>query len=263
MPKIIRMGCKAIYDSFTYHMLFDFILRLNRKELAANFLEVGGRKIPLAMIRNPRARRYLLRLRPDGSARVTIPRHGSITEGRRFAERNTEWVAGQLEKLAAQPVKSKEWLPGTEILFHGELVKLEAGTHENSGTIQIGGEVVRLSNTGADLRPQIVKHLRKLAAVEFPPRVLELAEAHRVTVRRVTVRNQRSRWGSCSRRGTISLNWRLIQTPPYVRDYIILHELMHLRQMNHSARFWREVEDVCPDYQTAEHWLKQHSSLLN
>jgi hypothetical protein len=58
------------------------------------------------------------------------------------------------------------------------------------------------------------------------------------------------------------LNWKLIQAPPFVRDYIILHELMHLRQMNHSARFWSEVENVCPDYKTAEKWLKQHSSLL-
>jgi predicted metal-dependent hydrolase len=107
-----------------------------------------------------------------------------------------------------------------------------------------------------------VKHLWQLAAAEFPPRVLELAAAHQLTVQRVTIRNQRSRWGSCSRRGTISLNWRLIQTPPYVRDYIILHELMHLRQMNHSARFWREVESVCPDYETAERWLKQHAALL-
>jgi predicted metal-dependent hydrolase len=81
-------------------------------------------------------------------------------------------------------------------------------------------------------------------------------------VRRVTVRNQRSRWGSCSRRGTISLNWKLIQAPPFVRDYIILHELMHLRQMNHSARFWREVENVCPEYQVAGKWLKQNSGLL-
>jgi hypothetical protein len=76
------------------------------------------------------------------------------------------------------------------------------------------------------------------------------------------VRSQKSRWGSCSRRGTISLNWRLIQTPAFVSDYICLHELMHLRQMNHSPRFWREMERVCPDYRMAERWLKEHSGLL-
>ena len=81
-------------------------------------------------------------------------------------------------------------------------------------------------------------------------------------MRRITVRNQRSRWGSCSVKGTISLNWRLIQTPPFVQDYIILHELMHLREMNHSRRYWRCVEQVCPNYRNAEAWLKQNKNLL-
>jgi predicted metal-dependent hydrolase len=92
--------------------------------------------------------------------------------------------------------------------------------------------------------------------------VLELAGLHHLPVQRVTVRNQRSRWGSCSRRGTISLNWRLVQTPCFVRDYLVLHELAHLKEMNHSKRFWGEVARLCPDYPEAERWLKQHSRLL-
>jgi len=104
--------------------------------------------------------------------------------------------------------------------------------------------------------------LHGLAARELPPRVLALAAQHDLTVHRVTVRNQRSRWGSCSRRGTISLNWRLVQTPETVRDYIILHELAHLRQMNHSSKFWAEVERFCPAYLEAEQWLKEHRNFL-
>ena len=94
-------------------------------------------------------------------------------------------------------------------------------------------------------------------------RVLEGIEAATgVDVKHVVVRNQRSRWGSCSSTGTISLNWRLVQTPDFVRDYIIYHELMHLREMNHSARFWARVEEVCPGWREAEHWLKRNGSLL-
>jgi predicted metal-dependent hydrolase len=130
------------------------------------------------------------------------------------------------------------------------------------GMIRFGGELIRVPAAAADLRPAIERYLWRLATRELPPRVLEFAAQHELPVRRVSVRNQKSRWGSCSRRGTISLNWRLIQAPPFVRDYICLHELMHLREMNHSARFWREVERVCPDYETAERWLKQHSALL-
>ena len=216
----------------------------------------------MVLVRNPRARRYVLRLRPNGSARVTIPRGGSVSEARRFAERNRKWLERALERLSAQPARPKEWLIGTEILFRGECVKLEAGMAGQHNVIRFGSEAVLAPDVAADLRPRIQKHLWRLAASELPPRVFAYATRHQLTVRRVTVRNQRSRWGSCSRRGTISLNWRLIQSPPFVRDYLILHELMHLRQMNHSVRFWREVERVCPDYGQAEQWLKQNSDLL-
>jgi predicted metal-dependent hydrolase len=216
----------------------------------------------VTLVRNRRARRYVLRLRPDGAARVTIPRGGSATEARRFAERNKEWLERQLQRMAARPSRPKEWWIGTEILFRGESVKLEAGVNGESGMIRFGSEVVKATNPAADLRPTIERHLWRLAANELPPKVLEYAALHQLPVRRITVRNQRSRWGSCSRRGTISLNWRLIQTPAFVRDYLVVHEIMHLKEMNHSSRFWREVERACPDYEAAEQWLKRHSSLL-
>ncbi|HEV2435864.1 MAG TPA: SprT family zinc-dependent metalloprotease [Verrucomicrobiae bacterium] len=241
---------------------FNFMPKQAESDPDTNFLEVHGRQIPLAVIRNHRARRYLLRLRPDGSARLTIPHRGSVTEGRRFAERNTGWLARQFLRLQANPIKPKQWFIGTEILFRGERVKLEAGTNGDAGTVQFGDERVAVPDVNGDLHSRVMKHLWKLAAAELPPKVFELAMAHQSKVQRVTVRNQRSRWGSCSRRGTISLNWKLIQAPPFVRDYIILHELMHLRQMNHSARFWREVEGVCPGFKTAELWLKQNTGLL-
>jgi predicted metal-dependent hydrolase len=223
-------------------------------------LVVHGRPIPLHIVRNDRARRYLLRVRSDGAARLTIPRRGSLAEGRRFAERQIGWLAQQLEKLAKQPVRSQDWRLGAEIYFRGAPVSLTQ--HGEAIAIQFADQLVRVPDSAADLRPAITRHLWRLAAAELPPRTLELAASHSVTVTRVSVRNQRSRWGSCSRRGTISLNWRLIQTPAFVRDYIILHELMHRRQMNHSPRFWREVESVCPDYPAAETWLRTHSHLL-
>ena len=104
--------------------------------------------------------------------------------------------------------------------------------------------------------------LEMLAGRYAETRVRELAARHHLSVRRVTIRSQRSRWGSCSPRGTISLNWRLVQTPPWVRDYLVLHELAHLREMNHSRRFWAEVARLCPNYREAERWLKEHADLL-
>jgi predicted metal-dependent hydrolase len=225
-------------------------------------LSVGPQPLPLLMVRNPRARRYLLRLRSDGTARVTIPRGGSAEFARQFVERHATWLERELQRLQAQPRKPSAWQIGTEILLRGNAVRIEAGLNGESGTVRFDSESVRVPDPAADLRPAIEGHLRQLATRELPPRVLELAARHGLTVRRITVRNQKSRWGSCSRRGTISLNWRLIQTPAFVSDYICLHELMHLRQMNHSPGFWREVERACPNYRMAKRWLKEHSGLL-
>jgi predicted metal-dependent hydrolase len=229
------------------------------RKLRTDAVQVGSRSVALLFVHHPRARRYLLRLRSDGVARVTIPRRGTISAARDFVGRNLVWLEQQLQLLAARAKISLDWKIGTEICFRGELVRIEKSDERQ---IQFGSERMTVADSAADLRPAIQKKLWNLAACELPPRVLELAAAHGIEVSRVSVRNQKSRWGSCSRRGTISLNWRLIQAPIFVRDYIILHELAHRRQMNHSASFWREVRSLCPDYLEAERWLKQHANLL-
>jgi len=162
-------------------------------------------------------------------------------------------------RLRSIPPASSGWRVGGQIWFRGDLVQLQ--TFE-LGRIRFGTETLEAPDPEGDLRPVVERHLRRLAAKELPEKVKYHAAAHGLTVGRVTVRNQKSRWGSCSSTGTISLNWRLIQTPAFVCDYIILHELAHLRQMNHSGKFWREVEIFCPDYQQAKLWLKQHRQLL-
>jgi len=251
----------------------------------APVVEVGGRSVPLRLVRNPRARRYILRVNPDRTARVTIPRGGSAEEALRFVGRQEAWLEKQFQRLAERPVLPVPWGHGTEILFRGEKVRLqveksEAGTVARFGRNRVvipDGEttphVVAYSSLGEccelgipclgnDLRPFVQREMWRLAISELTGRTLELAGQKGFLVNRVWVRNQRSRWGSCSRRGTISLNWRLIQVPESVRDYIILHELAHLREMNHSRRFWQVVEEICPDFQLAEDYLRKHSGLL-
>jgi predicted metal-dependent hydrolase len=218
--------------------------------------------VRLRFVRHRRARRYVLRLCPDGAARVTIPRGGSDAEAKRFAHRNAGWLERQLLRQAAQPLRPTFWPLGTEILFRGECVRLESDGGAGVGRIRFATEVVCVPDLGGDLRPAVEWHLRRVAALELPARVAELSARHQLPVQRITVRNQRSRCGSCSRRGTISLNWRLVQTPTGVCDYIILHELAHLKEMNHSSRFWKEVERLCPEFDQAEKWLKQYSKVL-
>ena len=234
--------------------MFDRFFKL-KPEPKPDSIQVGSKSVPLLFVHNPKARRYLLRLRSDGVTRVTVPRRGSISTAREFVGKNIGWLEQQIQRLEAQPKKITEWRLGTGIYFRGEPVKIE---FENIGQVRFGQETLKVPDLSKDLRPAIQKHLRKLAERELPSRVMELAALHGVEISRVTVRNQKSRWGSCSRRGTISLNWRLIQTPNFVQDYIILHELAHRKQMNHSDKFWEEVERLCPDYLTSEKWLKTH-----
>jgi len=243
-------------------MQFELPLAPGLQPQLEEFLPVAGRPRRLALVKNPRARRYLLRVRSDGVVRVTIPRGGSAAEARRFAARNTGWIEKQLLQLATNPPGPKPWLLGTKILFRGIPTELQPGQNGDLGKVRLGTELVRVRAPAGDLRPDVERHLWRLAARELPPRVRELAAQHQLPLLRVSVRNQRSRWGSCSRRGTVSLNWRLIQAPDFVRDYIVLHELAHFIEMNHSRRFWRQVARLCPEFSQAEAWLKAHARLL-
>jgi predicted metal-dependent hydrolase len=167
-------------------------------------------------VRHRRARRYLLRVDPDGRLRVTIPRGGSKREAEAFAARNAAWVAAQRARTTASIVPREERV-----------------------------------------------QLRHQAASELPVRLRELAAAHGVTgLTKVTIRNQRTRWGSCGRDGHICLNWRLVLMPAEVRDYILIHELMHLRRMDHSPKYWALVAAACPGYAQARQWLRAHGRAL-
>lgn len=256
-----RIDCQIFPPRFTQHVQFEFFRKLAARLAHQQAWVADADVMPLVLVHNPRARRYILRVQPDGTTRVTIPRGGSAGAARQFAARHEDWLARARQRMAAKSKPPRQWLVGDTIMFRGESTVIATVTTATN-FVRLGPEVIRVTDANTDLRREIEAHLRRLATQELPLRVQAHAAQHQLTVQRVTVRNQRSRWGSCSRRGTLSLNWRLIQTPPAVQDYIILHELMHLRQMNHSARFWAEVKSVCPDYQAAERWLKQNTSLL-
>jgi predicted metal-dependent hydrolase len=165
---------------------------------------------PLCFVRHPRARRYVIRLTDAGIVRVTIPRWGSRREAEAFAAREQQWIQRQWNRLRS--IRATPPPPPS---------------------------------------PAIVRELRDRAGRELPPRLRELAAQHGfapAAVTRISIRNQKWRWGSCSRSGHICLNWRLVTMPAAVRDYVLIHELMHLRRMDHSPAFWKLVAQACPDY---------------
>lgn len=139
--------------------------------------------------------------------------------------------------------------------------KREALSFVEASRTWIAEQQARLRERPRVVRPEHVA-LRRRAADELPRQLLALAALHGVSVERVSVRNQRSRWGSCSRRGSITLNWRLVLVPDFVREYVMLHELMHRRELNHSPRFWRLVAAVCPRLVEARRWLRTEGQQL-
>lgn len=215
----------------------------------------------IAFVRMRRARRYILRVRPGGGLRVTIPRGGSRAEAERFVHKHTAWIQQERARVRSTEVPA-QWCDGGVVLLRGERFSLEVSEVQGRRALRYGERSVRVPAGAADLRPFIEADLRALARAELGARLHELACLHGLTVAGFTIRNQKSRWGSCSRDGRIALNFRLVQMPPRVSDYVLLHELMHLKQRDHSRRFWRLVEGICPEFRAAERWLKTDGRVL-
>ncbi|MEM1058906.1 MAG: SprT family zinc-dependent metalloprotease [Verrucomicrobiota bacterium] len=236
-----------------------------RRSPGLECLELPVGRVPLRFRRNRRARRYILRLDRDGAVLVTVPGGGNRRDARSFAHSRRDWILEQRQHFAQRDKARRREAVQRLVWFRGKRERVAADWEKSEPVWRIGEWLIPRTYAGITLdnfRALVETDLRAVAADELRARTHALAETHGVSVRRVTVRSQRSRWGSCSATGTISLNWRLIQTPAHVRDYIILHELVHRREMNHSARFWREVARVCPQWKRAESWLKKHGHEL-
>ncbi len=226
--------------------------------------EAGVHKAPPDIVyqRSQRADRYRLTLRRDGVAVATIPAQGNEREARAFVEQHRDWLERARARQRLRPRAATIWTLGTHVLWRGELTEIRPAIEGERPHVCLAADVFRVPQLTGDLRPTLEAHFLRTARIELPGRTWELAAETGVAVKEVSVRNQRSRWGSCSASGVISLNWRLVQTPYPVRDYIIYHELMHLKEMNHSDRFWARVGEVCPDWRAAEAWIRKNGSLL-
>jgi predicted metal-dependent hydrolase len=179
----------------------------------------------LVFVRHPRAKRYVIRLTDAGTVRVTIPRWGSKREAQAFADREQKWIETQ----------RRRWRERQHRQVRQEGQEREEGRERS-------------------LRPR--------AKTELPLRLMALAATHGLAdrVTKISVRNQKWRWGSCSPNGHICLNWRLVTMADDVRDYVLIHELMHLQRMDHSPGFWKLVAQACPHYQQARAALRGYVS---
>ena len=229
-----------------------------RSAPAPEVIVVGRKAVTVTFVRHPRARHYLLRVEPDGGVRATIPRGGSRAQAVRFVREKIDWIQRERYRAAVQQA-SGGWVREDRVLLDGrEWPVTWPEAPAGARVLRFGDHEVRLAGPAGG-RVAVVRaietYLRRVAASSLPRRLLELAGPLGFQVTGVTVRDQRSRWGSCSPSGRISLNWRLIQVPPSVRDYVLLHELAHLRHPDHSRRYWRELERICAWHREARAWF--------
>jgi len=224
---------------------------------------LAGREVPYTVRPSRKARQVSLRIVEAGSVEVVVPARTAVVFPEAVIARHAAWVLRTFDRLARTRARSAPPLgAGSRLPFLGmdRTIRVVREDRRRPAVALAGAELaVHLSPaSGDDIRPLLARWIRKQAERIIPARVEELSRPWGLEYGRVTVRDQRTRWGSCSRRGTLSLNWRLLILPPDVADYLIYHELAHLKHMNHSVRFWKLVQTMCPSFREAERWLRRN-----
>lgn len=238
---------------------------LFRRTSEPSAITVGfdGEIYPVRLRRHHQARRYTLRIHAANREVVlTMPPRGSVKQAKEFAQRHGAWIAARLRRL-----------PDTVPFVHGTLLPLRGVDHRiehRKGTRGTVWVETHMDNPllcvagGAPHVPRRVRdYLKREARRDLEVASRAAAQALEVDIRRVSVRDQSSRWGSCSSTGVLSYSWRLILAPPFVLEYLAAHEVAHLIEMNHSQRFWRLVERICPEMGRAKVWLDAHGAGLH
>lgn len=227
------------------------------------YLEIDGERIPVKVTENPRSTRLTLRLVPGGkSLKVTMPPHVDGKQLDDFLDRNKNWVAAKRARLP-QLIQAGE---GATIPYLGvdhRIIHLDRlrGIVEVK---EIAGEPSILVPGEPDHIPRKVEtFLKKQARLHLNEAVERFSKELNVRAKSIRITDTTSRWGSCSSTRTLSFSWRIIMAPSEVLDYLAAHEVAHLREMNHSDRFWGHVYDVCPDMELHKSWLKTNGARLH
>jgi predicted metal-dependent hydrolase len=227
-------------------------------------VEFGEGRFEIAIRRHPRSKRLSLRLsRATGEMVLTMPMRASLASAQSFAQAYAGWIATRLQKqpeiitLAAQSTFPLRGVM-TLIVNHPRVAGGVMLTCDENGDAQlhVGGDVSHV--------PRRVKdYLKKQALHDITFGVKHYEAKSGLKSSRITLRDTVSRWGSCSSQKALNFSWRLIMAPPLVLDYLAAHEVCHLKEMNHSPRYWALLNALCPHVEEAERWLKKHGAGLH
>ena len=216
----------------------------------------GNPPIDVNLRRSARARRLSLRVsRLDGRVTLTMPEYTPAREGIAFLQSKENWLRGHIAQL--RPATFVD--VGSQVLFRGQAVPVVEGKRRRAAIIEDAIEVAAGKPAAAQIKALLRHHARNALAEASDRYARSLGQSYT----RLSIRDTRSRWGSCSAQGTLMYSWRLIMAPAPVLDYVAAHEVAHLVEMNHQPAFWQVVAGLCPDYQTHRQWLRDHGDTLH
>lgn len=206
---------------------------------------------------NLRAKRLSLRLAPQRNIFVlTVPPLATERSIKNFLTRCTPWIEKNVEKIS----QTKQIAPGEEIILHGTSFYCVTDPLRRKPVLCTITHTLRLPSQYS--QEELYDLFKKMASEQLTPYVIRAGQILGQEIKKITFRDTKTRWGSCSAKKTISLNWRLLLAPPDVAQYVCAHEAAHLLHMNHSGAFWKVVEALCPAYKTHRKWLKSQGQSL-
>lgn len=223
---------------------------------------VAGRTLPLRIVENDRARRLTLRIDAGGRGlRITVPPGVSRTEVERFLFKHQGWLEQRLAKVPDRP----QVRPGIKIPIRGvpHLVVHEPARRGTASVVQgEAGPTLIVCGDRRHLPRRVADFLKREARRDIEPLVARHTAAVGRKARRISFKDTSSRWGSCSADGNLSFSWRIVMAPPPVINYLVAHEVAHLKEMNHAPKFWKLCAQLCPDTERCKAWLKRNGGAL-
>lgn len=224
----------------------------------AEMVEIGDPPISVKLSRHARAKRMTLRISSvDGGAKLTLPKRGSLRAATRFLLAQEDWLRRHIEKTPDRVVIA----PGVEILLQNEPFLLEPSARARARVVIAPGKI--FLPTGRPAGKALEGFIKARARNVITNLVERDAAALDAGFGKISLRDPRSRWGSCNSDGNLMFSWRLMLAPPEVLRYVVAHEVAHLREMNHAPAFWAEVAALMPDYPAPRRWLRQHGGALH
>jgi len=223
-------------------------------------LKIEGRPVDVTVRLNPRARRLIVKVHPSpGEVTVVAPSQRALDRALEFARGEAAWIARRL----AEVPKTVALVPGSRVPYRGRDHVVREGRNGPSPVWIEEGDVIRVSGRPEHAPRRLLDFLKREARRVLESRTREFTERVGADLRKVSVRDTASRWGSCSVARSISFSWRLILAPAFVLDYVVAHEVAHLLEMNHGPRFWKIVRDLVDDVKRPQSWLRKNGVSLH